>query len=532
LIGLQLSAQQISLIPYPSNVVVKNESGFELTRNTRIILGNEQLQNEAEYLQGMFRKSIGVELPIVFEKNELRGGGIRLELSSSPLKSDESYMLESDNTGIIIKGATSGGVFYGIQTLLQLLPTEVYGLEMGGSISDWVVPALHIEDEPVFEWRGMHLDVARHFRSVEFVKKFIDQLAFHKFNIFHWHLTEDQGWRIEIKKYPKLTEIGAWRDSTLVGHMRDKPRKFKIGRTGGFYTQEEIKAIVKYAKDRHVTIVPEIEMPGHAQAAVAAYPALGNLGTSPGIRPMWGISEEIFNPEEKTIDFLKDVLDEVMELFPGEYIHIGGDEARKNQWEASERAQELLKERGLTDMHEMQSWFIQQIDNYLTANNRKLIGWDEILEGGLADGAAVMSWRGETGGIKAAKTGHKAVMATNKYTYFDKYQSKDKTKEPLAIGGYVPLELVFAFQPIPTELTEFEAKNIIGAQAQLWSEYIVEDFQMEYMMYPRMCALAEVVWSNKKERDYQFFLKNLEIHLERLDNLDINYRMPEELMQK
>jgi len=240
LIGLQLSAQQISLIPYPSNVVVKNESGFELTRNTRIILGNEQLQNEAEYLQGMFRKSIGVELPIVFEKNELRGGGIRLELSSSPLKSDESYMLESDNTGIIIKGATSGGVFYGIQTLLQLLPTEVYGLEMGGSISDWVVPALHIEDEPVFEWRGMHLDVARHFRSVEFVKKFIDQLAFHKFNIFHWHLTEDQGWRIEIKKYPKLTEIGAWRDSTLVGHMRDKPRKFKIGRTGGFYTQEEI----------------------------------------------------------------------------------------------------------------------------------------------------------------------------------------------------------------------------------------------------------------------------------------------------
>ncbi|TLX71789.1 beta-N-acetylhexosaminidase [Labilibacter sediminis] len=521
-----VKAQDLSLIPYPQQVEIGKGKAFEINNKTRISYTKE-CKSEAKYLQNELQESTGFTLPLIQGSSRSRSGDIYLSVQTNSKGGKETYALISNKDHVTISAANSNGIFYGIQTLLQLLPSEVYASSV--QHVKWMVPAVHIKDKPVFAWRGMHLDVARHFYSVDFVKRFIDILAYHKMNTFHWHLTEDQGWRIEIKKYPKLTEIGAWRDSTLIGHMRDRPHKFKYEKEGGYYTQEEIKEVVQYAQERHVTIVPEIEMPGHAQAAVAAYPEYGCTGTSPGVRPYWGISKDIFSPEEKTINFLKDVLDEVLTLFPGEYIHIGGDEAHKNQWEESERYLQLMKERGLQDMHEMQSWFISQIDDYLTSKGRKLIGWDEILEGGLAEGAAVMSWRGEKGAIKAAKMGHKAVMAPSKLTYFNRYQSRNKESEPLAHGHFLPLETVFNFNPIPDTLTHKEAKFIIGAQGQLWSEYIATPDYMEYMALPRLCALSEVTWSKKGEREYQEFLKALKIHLKRLDEMKINYRLPDEL---
>lgn len=523
-------AQVNSLIPTPSEIIQMNEPGFIINANTEINFASE-LNNEAKYLQAILSRSTGFSIPQNKGIEKTKSHSITLTLKKEFSNHKEAYSLHSVANGITITAADAHGIFNGIQTLLQLLPVEVYSSEVNQNIQ-WKVPALKINDEPIFSWRGMHLDVGRHFFDVSFVKKFIDILAYHKMNTFHWHLTEDQGWRIEIKKYPRLTEIGAWRDSTLIGHMRDKPHTFLHERTGGFYTQEEIKEVVKYAQKRHITIVPEIEMPGHAQAAVAAYPEFGCTDSSPGVRPYWGISKDIFSPEQNTIDFLKDVLDEVMALFPGEYIHIGGDEAHKNQWEESERIQQLMKERGLHDMHEMQSWFIGQIDDHLTSNGRKLIGWDEILEGGLAEGAAVMSWRGEKGAIKAAQMGHKAVMAASKITYFNRYQTRDRENEPLAHGHYLPLETVFHFNAIPDTLTHEQSKLILGAQGQLWSEYIATADYMEYMALPRLCALSDVVWSNKENRDYQAFLRALETHLKRLDEMKINYRLPDEFRAK
>lgn len=522
--------QNYSIIPYPKEVKEIEGEFFRFHSSSRILYSEDELSNEANYLQRFLKTSTGFELPTSTNNRKLKKGDIVLITENSKGLPAEGYRLKVENGVIKISAPSPAGIFYGLQTLLQLMPTESYAATIHHN-TVWSIPAVEINDEPTFEWRGMHMDVARHFHSVDFVKKFIDLMAYHKMNTFHWHLTEDQGWRIEIKKYPKLTEIGAWRDSTLIGHMRDKPAKYKVERYGGFYTQEQIREVVKYAGERHITIVPEIEMPGHAQAAVAAYPKYGCTGTSPGLRPKWGISEQIFNPEEKTIDFLKDVLDEVMDLFPGEYIHIGGDEAKKNLWESSERIQQLKDERGLKDMHEMQSWFIRQIDEYLASKGRKLIGWDEILEGGLAENAAVMSWRGDKGGIKAAKMGHKVVMANNKYTYFDKYQSQKKELEPLAIGGYIPLEKVYNFNPVPDALTTTESKYILGAQAQLWSEYIPTSEHMEYMAFPRLCALSEVVWSNSEDRNYHKFLEALKVHLQRLEYLNVNYRLPDEFRE-
>ena len=524
---LNATSQHHALIPYPKEVKNLDSQSVQLSASTTIYCTDNTV-NEAFYLQKVLNRSTGFNIQISKASDKGIPGSISLSLQSDRNGPKEAYSLKTHDKLINITASKPHGLFNGIQTLLQLMPVQVYSHEIQKNVK-WEVPPVIINDEPTFSWRGMHLDVARHFYSVEFVKRFIDILAYHKMNTFHWHLTEDQGWRIEIKKYPRLTEVGAWRDSTLIGHMREKPRQFKYEREGGFYTQEQIKEIVRYAQERHITIVPEIEMPGHAQAAIAAYPEYGCTGTSPGVRPYWGISKDIFSPEEKTIDFLKDVLDEVIALFPGEYIHIGGDEAHKNQWEESERIQHLMKERGLHDMHEMQSWFISQIDDYLSSKGRKLIGWDEILEGGLAPGAAVMSWRGEKGAVKAAKAGHKAVMAASKVTYFNRYQSRDKENEPLAHGHFLPLETVYNFNPIPDTLTSHEAKYIMGAQGQLWSEYIATPDYMEYMALPRLCALSDVVWSNKDNREYQAFLKALEIHLKRLDEMKINYRLPDEL---
>ena len=366
--------------------------------------------------------------------------------------------------------------------------------------------------------------------------RFIDTMASLKFNTLHWHLTEDQGWRIEIKKYPKLTEVGAWREKTVVGHIRDYrekkiPYEYDGVRHGGFYTQEAIREVVAYAAERQITIVPEIDMPGHMQAAIAAYPELGCTTNQLPVKAEWGICKNILNPEESTVQFCKDVLTEVMELFPSEFIHIGGDEAKKDQWEASERIQQLREERGLKDMHEMQSWFIRQIDDFLVANGRRLIGWDEIAEGGLAENAAVMWWRGKAGqthGLeiakKAAQDGHDIVVAANGSLYFDYYQSKDKKNEPLAIGGFLPLETVYHFEPVIEGLDEATAAHILGAQGQIWTEYIPDMKHAEYMAFPRACALAEQAWLPAKQKNFSDFMERMKKQEQRFSAAGINFK--------
>ncbi|MFZ2898283.1 MAG: family 20 glycosylhydrolase [Saprospiraceae bacterium] len=415
----------------------------------------------------------------------------------------EGYKLSIRPEGIKIRFREPAGAFYAVQTLNQL------------ATPNGVMPCLDIEDAPRYAYRGMHLDVGRHFFPVEFIKKYIDLLARYKMNRFHWHLTEDQGWRIEIKKYPRLQEVAAWRKETLVGHYSQQPHQFDGQRYGGYYTQEEIKDVVAYAKQRHVTIVPEIEMPGHSQAVLAAYPELSCHGQPVEVATKWGVFENVLCPTEETFEFLENVLLEVMDLFPGEYIHIGGDECPKAQWKASAFCQELMKKEGLKDEHELQSYFIRRIDKFLTSHGRKLIGWDEILEGGLSPNATVMSWRGVQGGIDAARAGHDVIMTPTSFCYFDYYQSM-RNDEPLAIGGFLPLEKVYIFEPTPSELTAEEAKHILGAQGNVWTEYMPSSEQVEYMAFPRAIALAEVLWTQPENRNYKDFLSRLERELPRL----------------
>ena len=388
------------------------------------------------------------------------------------------------------------------------------------------VGATEIQDAPRFPYRGMHLDVGRHFFGPDFVKRYIGMLARYKINRFHWHLTEDQGWRIEIERYPRLTQVAAWRSETHVGHARE-PYNGDGQRYGGFYTKDEIREIVAYAQERYVTIVPEIEMPGHSLAALAAYPELACTEGPFEVATTWGIFEDIYCPQEETFEFLEGVLTEVMELFPGEYIHIGGDEAPKARWEESPVAQAVIEREGLEDEDELQSWFIRRIERFLNANGRRLIGWDEILEGGLPPNAAVMSWRGTAGGIEAARQGHDVVMTPTSHLYFDYYQSEDRDQEPLAIGGYLPLERVYSFDPVSADLSSEEARHVLGAQGNVWTEYIETADHVEYMVFPRLFALAEVVWSSPESRSFDSFSQRLGWHLSRLDALGVGYRIPD-----
>ncbi len=437
---------------------------------------------------------------------------------------DEGYLLDVRPTGVAIRAAGGAGLFYAFQSLRQLLPPEIFR-EAAVEGVEWSMPAVSIEDYPRFPWRGGHLDVGRHFMPKEFVKKYIDLLALHKLNTFHWHLTEDQGWRLEITQYPKLTGLGAWRNETLVGRARRGAEPtFDGKRHGGFYTQDDAKEIVAYAAARFVNVVPEIEMPGHAVAAISAYPELGVTGEPVEVAKTWGVFSDILNAEPSTITFMQNVLTEVLGLFPGRYVHIGGDEADKAKWKTSERIQARIKELGVKDEHELQSWFIRQMDSFLARHKRRLVGWDEILEGGLAENAVVMSWRGTKGGIEAARAGHDVIMAPTTHTYMDYYQSKDQEKEPLAIGGFLPLDVVYAFEPVPAELEPEFVKHVLGAQGQVWTEYMPNPKQVEYMAFPRMSALAEVVWTPKERKDYAGFLDRLTPHLNRLHILDVNYR--------
>lgn len=514
-----------SIIPLPVSLT-QNPERFVFSDATEIRYtetDQADLRPLAEYLNELLFVSNWTGYSLEGIKDEAPENGIILRIDESMnFESEEAYRLDVDSSKIEIVAKNEAGIFYGIQTLRQLLPVSIEETDPSLIPNEqvWEVPGVNIADYPRFSYRGMHLDVARHFFPVEFVKKYIDLLAMHKFNRFHWHLTEDQGWRIEIKKYPKLTEIGAWRDSTLIGNYGSG--KYDNIRYGGFYSQEEVREIVKYAEDRFVTVIPEIEMPGHSSAVLAAYPEFGCFEKEYHVQSTWGVFEDIFCPKEETFGFLEDVLDEVMELFPSSYIHIGGDEAPKKQWEESEFAQEVIKREGLADEHELQSYFITRIERYLNAHGRQIIGWDEILEGGLAPQATVMSWRGEAGGIEAAKMKHDVIMTPGGTNYFDHYQATPET-EPIAIGGFTSLEDVYNYEPIPEELSVEEAKYIIGAQGNVWTEYMHSGEKVEYMAFPRAIALSEVIWSHPIEKDWEGFLERLQLQFSRLDILDVNY---------
>jgi len=434
----------------------------------------------------------------------------------------ESYNLKIDPQGIEIIGSDYAGIFYGLQTLVQILETTKIN-------NSTAVTSVLIEDRPRFRWRGMLLDVGRHMFPADFIKRYIDIIAAHKMNVFHWHLTEDQGWRVPIKKYPKLKDIAAWRKETLVGHYRDKPHQFDGKPYGGFYTEEEITDIIDYASDRSVTIVPEIEMPGHATAALSAYPQLSCTGGPHEAETIWGVHKEVYCAgNEETFDFLENVLEEVSQVFPGPYIHIGGDECPKTRWAECEKCQKRITDEGLKDEHELQSYFIKRIEKILEKFGKRLVGWDEILEGGLAPNAVVHSWRGMDGGIEAANAGHEVIMSPTTHVYFDYYQSEDRENEPLAIGGYLPLSKVYEFEPVPDKIDSDKRHLILGGQANLWTEYIPTAKQAEYMLLPRVCALAEAVWSPKNKKDYAGFIDRLGDHLKRLDRKNLNYRKLDE----
>ncbi|MEZ4780475.1 MAG: family 20 glycosylhydrolase [Flavobacteriaceae bacterium] len=502
------TTSEVLIIPQPQQQTL-GEGSFLLNNSTGIDY-DDTFKVSAEFFKSYIEEGSDIKLE----------GSNKISFIKDETLSDEGYSLEILPKHINIKAKTDQGAFYAVQSLRQLLPPEFENGTFQGN--DIAIPCTTIKDEPQFAYRGMHLDVGRHMFSVDFIKKYIDALAMLKMNTFHWHLTEDQGWRIEIKKYPKLQEVAAYRNETLIDHYNTQPQQFDGEKYGGYYTQEDIKDVVAYAQSRFVTVIPEIELPGHSQAAIAAYPELGCTGEQVEVATKWGIFEDIYCPKEETFTFLEDVLDEVMALFPSKYIHIGGDEAPKTRWKNCDHCQALIKKEGLKDEHELQSYFISRIEKYLNSKGRQIIGWDEILEGGLAPNATVMSWRGFNGAIEAAKQHHDVILTPGSHCYFDHYQSENKD-EPLAIGGFTPLERVYDFDPIPEELTQEEAQYVLGAQGNVCTEYMKTSQKVEYMVFPRILALSEVIWTYPKERNYKEFVSRVEHFHKRLDALNINY---------
>jgi len=505
-----------SIIPLPAKIEVGRGS-FQIGQETIILLASQSadIQEVAEFLAAKLRRPTGFPLEIRPASGEVPGQAILLRTADRLSKlGDEGYQLSSSKNGVKIEAATAAGLFHGVQTLFQLLPAEVEGSGQPEGIT-WSVPFVKIEDRPRFVWRGVHLDVGRHFFPKEFVKRYIDLLAMYKMNTFHWHLTEDQGWRVEIKKYPRLTEIGAWRRESMDDGIPH----------GGFYTQEDVREVVAYAKTRFITVVPEIEMPGHCQAALAAYPELSCSGGPFKVGTEWGVITDVYCAgNEKTFEFLQDVLTEVIDLFPGDFVHIGGDEVPKLRWQNCFQCQERIKAEGLNSEDELQSYFIKRIEKFLSAKGKRLVGWDEILEGGLAPNATVMSWRGTAGGIEAAKSGHDVVMSPTSHCYFDYYQGL--FAEPRSIGGYLPIDKVYAYEPVPAELPAEQTRHVLGAQANLWTEYLAEASQVEYMLLPRLLALSEVVWSEKNLRSWADFSRRIVPHYDRLAAAGVNFRLP------
>ena len=501
---------QNQIIPAP--VYYQSDPGYFYFRPTSFILVHDmQSFNDAIAFRDIQLKIRALPLKTLKEK-PLNAPFIDVRYDSLLDVPDGGYKLVIHPDSILIIGKNAGGAFYGLMTLAQLIESPF--------TNQFQVPCATITDYPKFEYRGMHLDCSRHFFSVDEIKQYIDYLALYKMNTFHWHLTDDQGWRIEIKKYPKLTEVGAWRDGSMTGHYREQ--KFDSIRYGGYYTQGDITTIVKYAERRNITIIPEIEMPGHCKAALAAYPELGCIAdTTYTVGKQWGIYPEAFCPKEETFTFLEDVLTEVMALFPGKYIHIGGDEVMFDVWKSCAHCQQLMQSMN-TDAAGLQSYFVKRMDAFVHSQGKNIIGWDEIIHGGISDNATIMSWRGEEGCIQAVKQGHDAIMTPTSHCYFDYYQGYPSS-EPLAIGGYVPLSKVYAFQPVPSALTPDEAKHVLGAQANLWSEYLYDFDQVEYMLMPRLMALSEVLWSPENQRNYDRFLLKVQKHFTFLDAMDCRY---------
>ncbi|QHS63680.1 beta-N-acetylhexosaminidase [Chitinophaga agri] len=503
-----------SIIPKPASV--QPASGrFELGRQTVLVAQTDAARKNADLFNEFLWNRYGIKLTI---SREISGRAIILE-DQGDAAAPEAYNLAVTPERIMIRGG-SAGCFYGLQSVLQLIE------EQNGGLS---VPAVTVADKPEFGYRGVMIDVARHFFSLDEMKKIVDLMAYFKFNRLHWHLTDDQGWRLEIKKYPKLTQVSAWRDSSILGQYGDfKPFVYDGVKHGGYYTQEEARDLVRYAADRKITILPEIELPGHSTAVLAAYPQFGCKDTTYHVPGYWGVHYAIYCPKEETFRFLEDVLTEVMAIFPGEYIHVGGDEVPKEHWKESSFAQNMIKKQQLKDEHELQSYFISRIEKFLNKNGRRLVGWDEILEGGLAPNATVMSWRGEKGGIAAARMGHDVIMTPNSHLYIDHYQSKNKEEEPTAIGGFLPLERVYSYHPRPDSLTAEQQQHVLGVQANLWTEYIGTNNKLEYMLFPRMLALSEVAWTARGQRNYDdFSTKRLPSRLQELEKLQVFYRIPE-----
>lgn len=515
----------LNIIPAPVKAELK-EGTFTISPSTKIVLEASNVEKSAAFFNKYIKALYGFELKIV-KGNAYPENAIVLNYDRLDNELPGAYELKVNKDNIYIGGDNEEGVFYGIQTLIQLLPTE--------KSKTLAIQQCSISDAPRFGYRGMMLDCGRHFFSVDFVKQYIDFLAMHKMNTMHWHLTEDQGWRIEIKKYPKLTQIGSCRNGTIIGHHPGTGNDNT--KDCGYYTQAQIKDIVKYAAARYITIIPEIEMPGHASAAIAAYPQLSCFpnentpiakgvkwsGDSTGkqVQQSWGVYPDVFAPTDYTFNFLQDVLDEVIALFPSKYIHIGGDECPKDYWKRSDFCQNLIKEKGLKDEHGLQSYFIGRIEKYLNSKGRNIIGWDEILEGGLAPNATVMSWRGEAGGIEAAKQHHSVIMTPTTYVYFD--YSQTKKEDSLTIGGYLPLETVYNYEPLPTQLTTEEQAFIKGVQANVWSEYMSNPSKVQYMVFPRMTALSEVAWSGKDKKNWADFQQRLQTQYKRYDLWKVKY---------
>lgn len=537
LINVLLSTAQVNIIPKPVSLKVESQQkGFSINTQTRIVIENDSLRNAAVFFNDYLEKYLQFKLTITSVKPA--DNYISLSVNTSIAKFDNAYTLAVSSENVSLTGTSNPGVFYGIQTLIQLLPTT--------KAATLILPAVSVTDYPRFAYRGMHLDVSRHFFDVDFVKKYIDYLAMRKMNYFHWHLTDDHGWRIEIKKYPKLTEIGAWRNGSIIGLWPGEgnenikyqvlPNDVKITpanaviktdgiRHGGYYTQEEIKDVIKYAADRYITIIPEIEMPAHSMAALAAYPEFGTEPNKPyKVAETWGMMNKynnVFQPNDKTFSFLEDVLTEVMNLFPSQYIHIGGDEASKVWWKQSVETQKIMKEKGIKDEVALQSYFIHRIEKFVNSKGKTIIGWDEILDGGLAPNAIVMSWRGEKGGIAAAKVKQKVVMSPEEKLYLNHKQFMKE--DSLAANKFLPLATVYNYEPVPAELNAEQAKYIWGAQGNLWSEYIGNPAKVEYMLFPRMDALSEIQWSQKEQKNYADFLNRLKTQFKRYDLMGITY---------
>ncbi|WP_439881697.1 beta-N-acetylhexosaminidase [Pontibacter sp. MBLB2868] len=506
-VAVPTTAQTVEdITPKPVEVRKLGQGYVTVNKKTQIVFDNE-FANQAAYLKEVLAAQVKLDLQVQ-PKGQTQGQAnsrIYLVFDAKSISKDEMYTLAVEGKDVTIRAKDTGGVVYGIQTLLQLLPLR--------KMEEVKIPTVMVTDYPRFSYRGMHLDVVRHMFPVSFIKKYIDYLAFHKFNTFHWHLTDDQGWRIEIESYPKLNSVGSWRNATLIGHFKDTPARYDSTRYGGFYTKDEVREVIKYAAVRGISIIPEIDIPGHSRATIAAYPEFSTRpDTTWNVATTWGMynrQNNVLQPNPATFKFLKTVFGEVADLFPATYFHLGGDECSKMWWKADPVSQKFIKDHNLKDEKGLQTYFIEQVASYLKTKGKTVIGWHEILEGDLDKSAVVMNWGGEKEGISAASRKHRVIMTPGKPLYFDHYQSKDPN-DSLSISGYNPLDAVYNFEPVPDLLRQQNLDQyIIGAQANVWTEYMGSPAKVEYMIFPRMTALSEVLWSARENKDYEDFKRRL-----------------------